>query len=55
MWQTKYPLAVPKNFGVGVKFSAVQGRLFPLWASVVRGTSTAAFILLFFVTLTVYK
>ena len=25
------------KFGIGIEFSAVQWRLFPLWASVVRG------------------
>ena len=34
MWQTS---AAPKNLGVGVNFSAMQWRLFPLWASIVRG------------------
>ena len=36
MWQTKYALAVLKNLGSGSEFSAVQWRLFPLSASVVR-------------------
>ena len=37
MWQTKYASTIPKKFGSGSEFSAVQWRLFLLWASVVRG------------------
>ena len=27
---------IPKNLGMGVNFSTVQRRLYPVWASVVR-------------------
>ena len=37
MWQAKYASAVPKKFAIGIEFSAVQWRQFPLWTSVVRG------------------
>ena len=37
MWQTKYASAIPKNLGLGLNFRPCSDRLFPLWASVVRG------------------
>ena len=39
MWQTKYASVVHKNLGVGVSFRPC--RLFPLWASIVRGPTRA--------------
>ena len=37
MWQAKYALPLPKDYGLGLNFQpCTQWMLFPLWASVVR-------------------
>ena len=38
----------PYLFWIGIEFSAVQGRLFPLWASVVRGCNDIIVLLFIF-------
>ena len=45
MWQTKYAAAISKNLGLGLSFGLCsEGYVFPLWASVVRGTMYATLI-----------